>query len=175
MLLHLVPTVGGFFLRHPYRQIVHVHLALIMGRRRQRMRSNRDDLDGNWAIRPWPTGFTETRVGVCAKLQIRTVRFRVLFFCANWKRLKAAGELKALTPFPEHSLSLSFVGHFVWSMCGNMLVHVWLTQIRLSPHGVPSRTRPYRKELTDWLMCPDEFGLRCRDLIKVFYLLSSGK
>lgn len=27
-------------------------------------------------------------------------------------------------------------------MYGKMLTHDWFTQIRLSPHGVPSRTRP---------------------------------
>jgi hypothetical protein len=47
-----------------------------------------------------------------------------------------------LTPFPEHSILLWFVGHFDVSMYGKMLTHVWLTQTRFVPHGVPSSTRP---------------------------------
>lgn len=50
--------------------------------------------------------------------------------------------LKYLTPFPEHSALLWFAGHFDVSMYGKRLTHVWLTQTRFSPQGVPSRTRP---------------------------------
>lgn len=46
-----------------------------------------------------------------------------------------------LTPCPEHSRS-SFIGHFVWSMYGKRLTHVWFTQIKFLPQGVPSRTKP---------------------------------
>lgn len=50
-----------------------------------------------------------------------------------------------LTPWPEHSTLSLFVGHFVWSMYGNRLTQVWLTQIKLLPQGVPSSTKPYSK------------------------------
>lgn len=54
----------------------------------------------------------------------------------------SARKKRELTPLLEHSLLLWSVGHLVWSMNGNMEEQVWLTQSRLSPHGVPSRTRP---------------------------------
>lgn len=45
---------------------------------------------------------------------------------------------------------LWFVGHFVWSMYGKMLTHVWFTQTRFTPHGVPSWTRPFSVYSLDW-------------------------
>lgn len=48
-----------------------------------------------------------------------------------------------------HSTLLAFVGHFVWSMYGNRLTHVWFTQTKLLPQGVPSRTKPFSVKSRD--------------------------
>lgn len=50
---------------------------------------------------------------------------------------------RKLTPRLLHSWPRLLVGHLVWSTCGNMLTHVWLRQIKFSPHGVPSLTKPW--------------------------------
>lgn len=74
----------------------------------------------------------------CEYTYIYTHTHRV--FCSSWRCCFAP--LRKLTPCSEHSWPCLFVGHLVWSTCGKRLTHVWLRQIKLSPHGVPSLTRP---------------------------------
>lgn len=146
---HHIHTVGGFFFLHNFRKVS-------FGRFRPIGCWWRDEhFNLYWTVWTTPTRFTVAFVQVVTKLEANSItiycnvayqHFNWFIINSYWIRKRVLVSIQhLLTPWPEHSRLLWFVGHLVWSMCGKILEQVWLRQMRFSPHGVPSQTRPIRE------------------------------